>query len=237
MRYYFLTIILFLGLISCKEKSIKKDTVVISQTANSYEINGTLKNLVTNKVFLNQIFENSLYPIDSSEVSDNKFYFKGFVEYPERFAFTFQNYSSATIFIIENTTFEVNIDGENSLEPIINGSLLNDLMKSYQNESKSIFQKISYLFPQFQKARLENDVNKLEEIRSLMSEIEKEHTDFTFSFIKKNKNSFIAPMILRDQLKHETIDSLKIETTFNLIPSVIKKSPDAQIIELELQLH
>jgi hypothetical protein len=224
-------------LISCEKKSIKKETVKTQITANSFEIKGIVKNLVTNKVFLNKIIENSLYPIDSAAVSANKFNFKGFVEYPERFAFTFQNYASASIIIIENVTFEVTINGEDISEPIINGSPMNELMKNYQNESKKIFQEISYLFPQFQKARLENDVDKLKEINILMKEIEKEHENFTFSFIQKNKNSFIAPMLLRDQLKLSSIDSLKIKNTYNLLPLEIKKSPDSQIIASELQLH
>ena len=231
--FSFILILLF----SCKEKSIKTNNVTSNlKTLNSFEINGTFENFFTKKVYLNKIIENSFYPIDSAEVLNNTFTFQGQVEYPERFAFTYESFASSSIFIIENTSFKIYLNGKNLQEPIVNGSPLNKELTSYKTSSKKIFKKIDFLFPQFQKARLENDAEKLSEIGIKMKTIENEFTQFTFNYIQQNKASFISAMLLRDQLKTSTIDTIKITEMYKNLSSEVKKSPDAEIIRSYFKL-
>jgi hypothetical protein len=70
-----------------------------------------------------------------------------------------------------------------------------------------------------------------------MKQIEQEFIDFSYNYIAKNNNSYVAAMILRDQLKNTKVDSLKILSSYNILNEDIKKSPDAQIIALTLNLH
>ncbi|MCF6167260.1 MAG: DUF4369 domain-containing protein [Lutibacter sp.] len=181
--------------------------------------------------------ENSIYPIDSSKVIDNTFTFKGIVEFPERYALTFQDYSSVVIFILENTNFELSINQGQINDPLIKGSKLNNKLTEYKTKSKQIFKKIDYLFPQFQKARLENDAKELSIIGNELKSIEKEFINFSFDYVLQNKNSYIAPMILRDQLKSTTIDTLRIKEAYLILSDDIKNSPDSQIIASFLTLH
>lgn len=230
---------LFLFL-SCntKNNNSKKVTNSTSNPINqSFILNGELVNGQASKVYLNKIIGNSLYQIDSAIIDNHKFIIQGIVEYPERFALTFDSYASKTILILENTSITIKIDIDNVNDPIITGSPLNDILLEYKNVSKSIFRKIDYLFPRFQKARLENDVKKLEEIGLEMKTIENEFKQFSFLFIEKNKNSFIAPIILSDQLKTSTIDTIKIQQSYQNISNDVKHSPDAQIIASFLNLH
>tara|TARA_R110001583_G_scaffold412_2_gene3786 strand:+ start:30113 stop:30247 length:135 start_codon:yes stop_codon:yes gene_type:complete len=44
-------------------------------------------------------------------------------------------------------------------------------------------------------------------------------------------------MILRDQLKSTTIDTIKILETYNKLSNEVKNSPDAEIIASFLNLH
>ena len=110
-------------------------------------------------------------------------------------------------------------------------------MQEYKLTSKNIFKKIEYLFPQIQKYRLENDAQKLSEISEKMKNIEQEHTNFSYNFILKNSDSYIAPMLLRDQLKTTPIDTIKIIKTFEKFSNSVKLSPDSQIIIHQLNLH
>lgn len=230
---------LFLFL-SCNTKNndSKKVNNKASNTINKgFELSGELVNGQATKVYLNKIIGNSLYQIDSAIINNNTFDIKGIVEYPERFALTFDSYASKTILIIENTSINIKIDIDQVNDPIITGSPLNDILLEYKNASKNIFRKIDYLFPRFQKARLENDVKKLEEIGLEMKIIENEFKEFSFLFIEKNKNSFIAPIILSDQLKTSTIDTIKIQKSYNQISDEVKHSPDSQLIATFLNLH
>lgn len=236
MRNLVVLSIFALLICSCKKPSIQKEQLVIAQN-KTFTLNGTLENFNPKKVFLNKIIENSIYVIDSLNVVDNTFKFTGYLEYPERFALSFQEYSTSIILIIENSNFEVFIDAKNLNEPIIKGSKLNSKWNEYQLNSKKIFKKIEYLYPQFQKYRLENNADKLLEINNEMTKIEQEYIDYCYSFIAKNKDSYIAAMVLRDQLKTSKLDTLKIIKTFNSLADNVKKSPDSQVIELVLNLH
>lgn len=212
-----------------KEASILKD--------KSFNLTGKLSNFYTDKVYLNKYQGQSYFPIDSSFIDKNNFSFKGKVAHPERFVLTFKNYTAEVVIIVENCDFNIEINQLQLNNPIITGSNLNVQLNEYQIAAKIIFNKIDYLFPEFQNARLENNVQKLKEIRTAMNKIESEFTQFSFGFITKNKNSFIAPMILRDLLKTPNIDSLQIDKLYTEFPEHIKQSPDSKIIANYLNLH
>ena len=238
MKHFFFVGILFIIFYSCKKNvsQINPLNKTTHSPFNGFEIKGTLENFYPEKVYLNKIIGDSFSKIDSSEIINNNFTFKGIVEFPERFAITFKNYSSITLFIIENTQFEIFINSEIINDPVIKGSPLNSKLHEYKIDAKKIFKKIDYLFPQFQKARLENDAEKLAEIEKEMKKIEKKFVNFSNNYILKNKESYIATMLLRDQLKSNPIDTLQIKKTYNILSSKIKNSPDAKIIASFLNL-
>lgn len=229
------TIFIIYSCNTSEKKIIQKEN--ISKLTTQFQLTGRLDDYFADKVYLNKIIEQSIYPIDSTDIIDNEFIFKGIVEYPERFALTFENYSAIVPVIIENAQFNVYLNPVLIQDPTFTGSPLNTSLNEYKNISKAIFKKIDYLFPQFQKARLENDAEKLEEIGAKMQLIEQEFVDFTYEFIKKNKTSYVAAMILRDQLKTAKIDTLRIKKTYALLSEEIKNCTDAQIIATSLNLH
>ncbi len=238
MKKLFILSIAIVFITSCKkEQPSEKINTISDQKENGFLITGTFENFFTKKVYLNKIIQNSLYPIDSFEVSKNKFILKGIVDYPERFVLTYESYSATTVFIVENNAYKIYINGLNLNDPIIIGSNLNTKLEKYKANSKAIFNKIDALFPKFQKARLENDAEKLNEIGNTMKLIENKFTKFTYNYIIQNKNSFIAAMLLRDQLKSSKIDSIRIIKTHKLLSPEVKKSPDAQIIATSFNLH
>jgi hypothetical protein len=202
-----------------------------------FVLNGSLKSYISDKVYLSKIVENNLYPTDSAKIENNNFVFRGNVGYPERFALTFENSSAAIILIIENTNFEIIIDPNQLDELVIKGSELNTKLDEYKSTSKNIFKKIDYLFPKFQKARLENDVENLAEIGNELKKIETEFTDFSFNFVKTNSDSYVSAMILSDQLKSSTVDTLRISNAYKHLSEAVKKSPDAQLISAAFNLR
>jgi len=213
---------------------LKKDKDIKNK---GFVLNGSLKTFISDKVYLSKIVENEIQPVDSAIIKNNNFVFTGMVDYPERFALTFKNSSAEVILIIENANFEILLDPSQPNEPVIKGSELNTELEEYKLASKNIFKKIDYLFPKFQKARLENDVKKLNEIGNELKKIETEFTDFSFNFIKNNSDSYVAPMILSDQLKATNIDTVRISIAYKQLSETVKKSPDANLIAAALNLR
>jgi len=224
-------------IIACNHQNSQKQQEIATKDAKGYVVEGILESYLSDKVYLNKIIENQIYPIDSVAIENNQFTFRGIVEYPERFALTFENYSATVVLIIENTHFQILLNPSQINEPVITGSLLNTELNEYELTSKQIFKKIEYLFPQFQKARLENNANKLTEIRNEMKNIESEFVEYSYKFIEDNKNSYVAPMILNDQLKTTSFDTLRIKQAYHMLSDEVKESPDAQIITSILNLH
>jgi hypothetical protein len=225
----------FLSLFSCK-KTPAKNKVTPTKSTN-YTLNGTV-DFDAEMVYLNKIKNDSLFKIDSSAVNNNAFIFKGKILSPERFALTFKKLSAIIIIILENQNFSIAIKKNEFNDPKIKGSPLNTLLLSYKNTAKGIFKKVDYLYPQFQKARLENDVKKLQEIKQKMETIENEFTTYSYHFIEHHKNSYLAGMILADHLKTSKIDTFKIKQTFKLLPPEIQQSTDGKLVATWLQsLH
>lgn len=239
MKYSLIAFCFILVMLGCNSKNNQTEKPVKASPnfSTGFILKGELKNGIASTVYLNKIIGNTMYQIDSANVINNLFTIQGVVDYPERFVITFDTYPFNTLLIIENTSINLTIDTEQINYPIISESPLNDQLLVYKNKSKSIFRKIDYLYPRFQKARLENDVQKLEEIGLEMKKIELEFNEFSFKFIEDNRNSFIAPILLSDQLKASEIDTIRIKQSFKLISNKVKNSPDAQIIASFLELH
>ncbi len=234
MNKIILTVILsFIIACNTDPKSEKNTSILPNKT---FELTGKLSNFYTDKVYLNKFINNAYFPIDSSVIDKNTFSFTGSVEYPERFVLTFNNYTAEVMLIVENCIFNIEINQLQINDPKISGSILNLQLNHYQMTSRNIFNKIDHLFPQFQNARLENNVNKLKEIRNEMNKIESKFTEFSIEFIKKNINSYISPMILRDLIKTPDMDSLKTGNLYYKFPDSIKESADSKIIAKYLNL-
>ncbi|NEW79957.1 MAG: DUF4369 domain-containing protein [Gelidibacter sp.] len=225
-----------LFIFSCNNPKGQSEKESVSNK-NGFVLQGTLKSFLSDKVYLSKILENDIQSVDSAKIENNNFVFQGIIDQPERFILSFENSSAAVIFIVENTNFEIFIDPNQLDEFVIKGSELNTKLFEYKLASKNIFKKIDYLFPKFQKARLENDVKKLAEVGNELKKIESEFTDFSYNFIKNNSDSYVAAMVLSDQLKSSNVDTLRISNAYKLLSETVKKSPDAQLIAVSLNLR
>lgn len=228
---FFCCIFIFISCNTPQTNNVKTEN---HQTVDDFVLKGTLKNYLSDKVYLNKIIENTLYPVDSAIIENNQFVFKGIVSCPERFSLTFENYSASIVLILENTDFEIEIDPNRIQEPIIKSSPLNYKLNEYKLNSKNIFSEMDLLFPKFQKARLENNATKLAEIGNEFKAIEETYRNYSFEFIKNNSESYVAAMVLRDQLRSLNIDTLRIKEAFKLLSEKVKSSPDSQIIAFSI---
>jgi hypothetical protein len=222
-------------LVSCNNYSSKKNNIN-TPIPTTFTLNGEV-DFNTKTVYLNKIRNDSLFTLDSSAVINKKFIFKGNIKSPERFAITFNNLSGVVIVILEPKTFYITIKNNLFNNPKIIGSPLNTLLITYKNTAKGIFKKVDYLYPEFQKARLENDTKKLDEIKLKMETIENEFTKYSYNFIAHHSQSYVAAMLLADHLKASKIDTFKVKELFNLFPKNVQNSVDGKLVAKWIQLH
>ena len=219
---------IFLLMISCKKEN--KPTI-----NDSYVVNLSIDNVEGKKAYLQQL--SALKSIDSTTITNGKAIFKGSVKTPERYLITIESVFGGKMIILENDSINIVVNNDDLIYATITGSKLNDELVAVQKKSEEIYNKIDLLFPDLQRARLENDSKKLAEISSKMKAIEAENINFHFDYAQKHPNSFLSAMIVRDLIKRDSIDIDRVKTIYNLFPKEVKNSADAKVIASFLTSH
>ncbi len=203
---------------------------------DGYTLTITTQNIDGYKSYLYKL---ALKPtlIDSAIVKNNIAVYKGKIDFPERFLVTIDTLFGGKLFILENDSISIITDKNDLVSAKVVGSKLNDELIYYQNKSEKIFNKIELLFPDIQRARLENDALKLKTISNQMTAIEQESIDYNFNYIQQNSDSYLSAMILNDLSKRDSISINRISESYNLLSDAVKKSTDAKEIELLLSLQ
>jgi hypothetical protein len=207
--------------------SCKKEKQLIT-TNDSYTLSINIDNNEGNKTYIQKLL--SPTEIDSSIIENGVSHFNGEILTPERYILTIENVFGGKMFILENDSININIKDNDLINAAIFNSEINDELIAVQKKSESIYNKIDLLFPELQRARLENDVESLNNISNKMSSIEQENINFHFTYASENPNSYISAMILNDLSKRDSIDKNKISTIFTSFSSEVKKSKDAILI-------
>ena len=211
----------------------KQVEIAISKT--QYVINVNADDLDDKTVLLYKLSpEFSL--IDSTLIINSIAHFKGKIEFPERYAIKVKGIDGGKLFVIENDSIEIVLDKSDLIQSTIKGSKINNELIEFQNKSKQINVKIELLFPDLQRARLNNDAETLKKIATQISEIEQENINFNFEYVNQHPTSFISAMILNDLSKREGIDVHRIVNAYQKLSINVKQSIDSKEIELFLAL-
>ena len=226
--------IAFVFLISFFLSCEKQVEIPLSKIQYSIKIN--IEDFNGNTISLYKLTPNFTV-IDSVLVTKNTAFFDGKINYPERYFLTLDAIDGGKLFIVENDSIEINVDINDLKKSTIKGSKINDELFQFQNESKQISAKIELLFPDLQRARLNNDAEMLEKISTQIAEIEQENINFNFDYISRHPASFISAMILNDLSKREEIDIDKISKAFHSLSNTVKQSVDAEEVERFLSLQ
>ncbi|MET2984914.1 DUF4369 domain-containing protein [Aureibaculum conchae] len=229
MKNWLIFIILVVLLFSCGKNLEKKRN-------NDFYIFGQLKNVHDNtKVYLKVQESNRIITLDTAYVSNNMFEFNGNINKPEVFGIYIDSIKGSIGLFIHNDSISINVDENKLSNSTVKGSELNDKYLSFTKKSNEIISKTSYLFPLFQKARTENDVDKINEINKKIEAIHNENRVFTLNFARENPNSYIAAFALQTLLNDESVSIDSIASVYNNFSHEVKKGDFA--IEILLYLE
>lgn len=215
---------------------------------HNFVLNGVYsKNANKKKIYLTYKV-NSKIITKSSEIYNNKFVFKGEIDFPvEAIICTNPNFFmtnlNSKVFYLEPHIMNAKLDFDDLNTIIINGSKTNDEFYALQNttEKEKLHKKndsireLSTFYSDKMTAindnSLKNQFQKTldsldEQLDELADQNKKINRQSNFEFIKKNPNSFIAPDLLchlliqeDDQIPYDTINNL-----YNKLAPEVKKS-------------
>ena len=103
------------------------------ETPKGYVINGVVENMPDGKIYLKSFRNKMFFDVDTAEIKEGKFTFKGEVDQPLLYGLATENMNYPVQLFVENTTMDVTIgnDGETI---IVQNSPVNAVFQENQNK-------------------------------------------------------------------------------------------------------
>ena len=217
MNKFIPLILLTLSLISCQKN--KKDNY-----KDGYVISGSIESgLNGNMVFLKTRENKKIKVLDSTFIKNGVFKFQGKIDRPIVYGLYIEDTKDAIGVFMENDTIYIEAYKDSLSKSIITGTKTHDDYLEFIKQSNYIVSKMNHLFPIFQKARAENNAEKLEEINTQMRAINEENTRFALQYAKQHPDSYISALALQSVLTIPTIDKDTIAKIYNNFSDYVKK--------------
>ena len=212
---------LFCLLISC---NTNKKTEKAPLSEDQFAINGICTSKDKQVIYLFVSKDTSLFLMDSVQVVDNKFQIKGAINHPYKAFLKLKDELHSFPFILTNESIEIALNKSDISKSTLTNSIINTDLAEVQKVSSAIFQKIDYLFPRLQKARMENDFESLNEINDKIDEIEKENVDFLHNYVRLNPKKELSGLLLNDLWNSTDRDSIQLLNLAKIIAPEIKRN-------------
>ena len=197
---------------------------------------GTIEKSFNGKeVFLKTQENKKIKVLDSTTINDGKFNFKGKIDGPVVYGIYIEDAKGLIGVFMENSTISIEANINDLSSSKITGSQMNVDYLNFVKKSNQIISEMNILFPEFQKARAENDVIKLEEINKKMQAINDKNTAFILSYAKQNPNSYISALALQTILSIPTINKDSVAIIYSNFSDYVKKGDYAMEIEEYLE--
>lgn len=202
-------------------------------TLKGYTVTGTVKGLdeATIKLIELDFTDRGSKPnvIDSTQMINGAFTFKGIVEHPDRVSITIGDEFNSTFFL-ENSTIALNFDTTESnrgeLKAKVTGSALQEIYDLQQAKIDSItnqdkFAILKTIRPKLEVAYKSKDETKIEafqawssQFKDLQNEQQNERRSFMIQYVKDHPESAVAPWVLNFQFSEGRMSKEEMKTIF-----------------------
>lgn len=210
--------VISLLLISCAKK---EDSTI----ENGYNLTVKIKGVEDNKtVFLKKQANGVSIKLDSAITKNETVKFNGKIELPEIYGIFIENNSQGIFPIIESGNIQINTHIDSIYEAKATGTPLNKQLNEYKDKAREISERMNQSFYEFQKARAENNLDRINEINKKLKLINKDLSNYKLDFIKNNPNSFVSSMVLFSIAQNKETNLNTIENLYNSLSNEVKKS-------------
>jgi peroxiredoxin len=183
---------------------------------NQFTINGVVKGIDSGMVYLQKSEVGTWTKLDSANLSEGKFTFKGSVVSPQMLNLTFKGSQLYLPFFVENSTIDLTVNSDTIDASVVTGSATHDVYKKYKDQAESINRKNDDLYTEYKKAREINDTLLMNKIDKASTELDKEMKKLIVDFAKANNATVVAPyLITRNSWQFELPELEEIFITFD----------------------
>jgi len=199
-----------------------------------YVLKGNIEGSDSMTFFLQKREAGAIINIDSAISRKGSFKMKGTVAYPDMVQLLALNSMQRLAFYIENSNITINGKLDSLYNATVTGSKTQDEYQSLIDSNKSLSEKYSALYTEYQQARQSNNTVKISRIEKEAEAIQAEITRFQKDFLKNNPSSYVSPSILRS-LSYG-MDANEIEEAINAMDADVAQSPVARDLMERVQV-
>jgi len=205
MRKIFLLLTVTVILVSCGGKN-----------KNQFTINGNVKGIDSGMVYLQKTEAGTWTKLDSTNITEGKFTFKGNVATPEMWYLTFKGNQLNFPFFVENSEINLTVYADSIDKSVVKGSETFTVYKNYLGQADVLNIKMDEIYTEYKKAREVNDTALMNKLDITSTELDKEMKKLIVDFAKANNKSVVAPyLIIRNSWQFELPELEEISATFD----------------------
>jgi peroxiredoxin len=188
-------------------------TVLSCHTAkDEFLIKGTIEGVDKGKVYLQKIVEGQPQGLDTAEVVDGKFTFKGKLEVPDMRILRLNERDYFAQFFLDNSTVTIKAKKDSLRNTQITGSPTQDIFKLYMAEMEKFGKDAGALQEKFRNAMVSGNTQDAENAKIDYQAMLDNNKVYTKNFIKEHPNSVVSAFItvarLADQIDDNELDSI-----------------------------
>ncbi len=189
---------------------------------DEYSIKGSIAGVDKGKVYLQKIVEGQPKTVDSTNVTDGKFSFKGKMGIPEFRVLRLNDREYFAQFFLDNANITVAAKKDSLRATKITGSPTNDVFKAYAAEMDKLGKEMRELQEKYQNAMSTGNTDAENKAKIDYQAMIDNNKVFTKNFIKEHSNSVVSAFILI-QLATQ-FESNDVEDMVNKFTPEIEKS-------------
>ncbi len=191
MRNVFAILVIALAVFSCQSAK------------DEYSIKGTITGVETGKVYLQKLVEGKPQSVDTADIVDGKFSFKGKMEIPDIRFLRLNEQDYFAQFFLDNANITVKANKDSLRITKITGSPTHDVFQIYINEMEKLNKDVMALQAKYQSAMSTGNTSEAEKAKiDYMAMIENNKV-YTKNFVKEHANSVVSPYITLVQLSSQ----------------------------------
>ncbi|MCG9970069.1 TlpA disulfide reductase family protein [Christiangramia crocea] len=228
-----------------KKITILITALVLSLTAcqedKGYFLTGTVDGVEDGKkVYISELDGNNRTPkaVDTATITDGKFELN--MEDPETPNLSFlsvEGVNGNVVFISENQTLRFDIDTDSIRNTEVVGGKENKALYEYLGHLKELNRKMQKMQNEMRQAMVAKDTAKLKSLQETQAELRDNDKNFKQELFQRNKDSFLAVMILTDMLNMKTHSSAEVREMYAEVSDRIKKTDLAKSLEETLERY
>lgn len=199
---------------------------------NEFLINGSAKGVKDGtSIYLNLQGENGFLVKDSAVIKNEKFNLKGTIETPEIGFIRMAANNGDFPFILEHGKINIEVNKDTIQISKLSGTLNNEKLQSYNNESKVVFNKIIKYNVENQmtwiKAKKENDSATMNKLNAGLKSFQQELNDVSVKFVKNNPEAFLSVLLIENFITRQHLPVEEIKVLFSKINKEYSNSKSA----------